>query len=167
MLSQEQSHDILSRALAAANAGEADAVLISVDQNISRFANSNLHQNMSEISAGLTLRVIVNGSMGIASTSSFDDAELARTAELAREAARHADPLQNFSGLYKENEPVPQLSPMANAHELKVMFERGREAGVQFAGSWLTCAASVATANSHGVRRFAEMTFSDATVIAL
>src|SRR5581483_4084617 len=152
-------------------------VLISVDQNISRFANSNLHQNMSEISAGLTLRVIVNGSMGIASTSSFDDAELARTAELAREAARHADPLQNFSGLYKENEPVPQLStfdsdtaalsPMAKAHELKVMFERGREAGVQFAGSWLTCAASVATANSHGVRRFAEMTFSDATVIAL
>ncbi len=177
MLSQQDSYDILTRALAAANADESDAALLSIDQNISRFANSNLHQNMSEVSASLTLRVIVNGSMGIASTSSFDDDEIARTAELAREAARHSDPLQNFSGLYKENEPVPALStfdpdtaglsPMAKAHDLKVMFERGREAGVQFAGSWLTCAASVATANSHGVRRHCEMTFSDATVIAL
>src|SRR6185369_12545469 len=79
MLSESQSQEILSRALAAANADESDAALISVDQNISRFANSNLHQNMSEISAGLTLRVIVNGSMGVASTSSFDDEEIART----------------------------------------------------------------------------------------
>ena len=177
MLSEQESQEILARALEAANADEADASLLSVDQNISRFANSNLHQNMSEISAGLTLRVIVKGSMGVASTSSFDDEEIERTAELAREAARHSDPLQNFSGLYKDHEPVPQLatfdadtaglSPMAKAHDLKVMFERGREAGVQFAGAYLTSAISVATANSHGVRRYAPLTFADATVIAL
>src|SRR5438046_320267 len=47
------------------------------------------------------------------------------------------------------------------------MFERGREAGVQFAGAYLTSAASVATANSHGVNRYAQLTFADATVIAL
>lgn len=177
MLSEPESQQILARALAVANADEADAALISVDQNISRFANSNLHQNMSEISASLTLRVIMNGSMGVASTSSFDDDELAQTAELAREAARHSDPLQHFSGLYKDHEPVPQLatfdantaglSPMAKAHDLKVMFERGREAGVQFAGAYLTSAASVATSSSHGVQRYAQLTFADATVIAL
>jgi len=177
VLSEQQSQEILSRALEAANADESDAALISVDQNISRFANSSLHQNMSEISAGLTLRVIVNGSMGIASTSSFDDDEIARTAELAREAAKHSDPLQNFSGLYHDHEPLPKLptfdpqtanlSPAGKAHDLKVMFERGREAAVQFAGAYLTSTSSVATANSHGVHRYAELTFSDATVIAL
>src|SRR5947207_10388587 len=72
VLSEHHSQEILARALEAANADESDAALISIDQNISRFANSNLQQNMSEISAGLTLRVIVNGSMGVASTSSFD-----------------------------------------------------------------------------------------------
>jgi predicted Zn-dependent protease len=177
VLSEQESKAILARALEAANADESDATLISVDQNISRFANSNVHQNMSEISAGLTLRVIVNGSMGVASTSSFDDEEIASTAELAREAARHSDPLQNFSGLYKDHEPLPQLatfdrqtaslSPMEKAHDLKVMFERGREAGVLFAGAYLSSAASVATANSHGVNRYTQLTFSDATVIAL
>lgn len=177
MFSESESQAILARALEAANADESDAALISIDQNISRFANSNLHQNMSEISAGLTLRVIVNGSMGVASTSSFDGEEIARTAELAREAAKHSDPLQNFSGLYNDHEPLPQLatfdpqtasmSPAEKAHDLKVMFERGREAGVQFAGAYLSASTSVATANSHGVNRYAQLTFSDATVIAL
>ena len=38
--------------------------------------------------AELTLRVIVNGAMGVASTTSFDAEEIARTAAVAREAAQ-------------------------------------------------------------------------------
>src|SRR6059058_5315707 len=109
MRTESESFEILDRALNAANADEADAVFISVDQNISRFANSNLHQNMSEVSAGLTLRVIVDGSMGVASTTSFDDDEIRRTADLARNAAKHSSPLQNFTGLSRENAPLSQL----------------------------------------------------------
>src|SRR3954454_17619596 len=112
MRSEADSFAILETALTAARdagASEADAVFESTDQNISRFANSNLHQNMSEISAELTLRVIVDGAMGVASTTVFDVDELARTAELAREAARHSDPLQNFTGLYRGTEDVPRL----------------------------------------------------------
>src|SRR5258708_22567603 len=109
MRTERDSFEVLDRALTAANT-EADAVLISTDQNFSRFANSNLHQNMSEISAGLTLRVIVDGCMGVASTSSLDDDDIARTAALAAEAAKHADRLQNFTGLYPDlpDPPRPQ-----------------------------------------------------------
>ena len=49
------SHDILRRALRAAGADEADAVLVASDRNISRFANSTIHQNMSETTAELSL----------------------------------------------------------------------------------------------------------------
>jgi predicted Zn-dependent protease len=173
--SESESFEILDRALRAANADEADAVLLSVDQNISRFANSNLHQNMSEISAGLTLRVIVNGSMGVASTSSFDDDEIARTAALAREAAKHSDPLQNFTGLYRDlPDPLPlrtfdertaHISPAEKATSLRAIFDAHRD--VQFAGSYATSASSAACANTHGIRRYAPLTFADATVIAL
>src|SRR5947209_5877547 len=180
MRSHDDSFAILDSALAAAKdagASEADAVFESTDQNISRFANSNLHQNMSEISAELTLRVIVDGAMGVASTTSFDDEELARSAELAREAARHSDPLQKFAGLYPgSGEPpvlitahddVARVTPMQKAQALKAIFERGRSQGVHFAGSFGTAVTSVATANSHGVRRFCTMTSSEATVIAI
>jgi len=166
---------ILERALRAVGAYEADALFVSVDQNISRFANSQLHQNMSEESASLTLRVIVDGAMGVATTTAFDDEEITRTADVAREAARHSSPVQGFRGLYRLNEPVPQvssfdeatarLSPAEKAQALRTMFDRGH--AVLFAGSYATGATSVACGNTHGVRRFARMTHADATVIAI
>src|SRR4051812_22389111 len=135
MLAEHESHTIVDAALNAAQATEADAVFASTDQNITRFANSGVHQNMSEISAELTLRVIVDDAVGVASTTVFDADEIARTAELAREAARHADALQNFSGLYRANEPLPDvrtfddataaIAPAAKARALREMFDRG------------------------------------------
>lgn len=176
MRTERESHEILSRALGAAGT-EADAVFASTDHNISRFANSGVHQNMSEVSAWLKLRVILDGATGTASTTSFDDDELQRTAELAREAARHAGALANFSGLYRQNEPLPHaetfdqraaaISPAEKARALREMFDRGRESGVLFAGSYGTSASSIACGNTHGVRRYATVTTAEATVIAL
>lgn len=184
MNDDRDSFGILERALAAAGADEADAALIAVDHNISRFANSQLHQNMSEESAWLTLRVIVDGAMGVATTTGFDDEELARTAGVAREAARHSQPVQGFRGLYRGepadsaastateperlasfDEATAALSPMDKARALRAMFDRHGD--VQFAGVYASGSASVTCANTHGVRRRAEMTDADATVIAL
>ncbi|MDQ6802078.1 MAG: TldD/PmbA family protein [Acidobacteriota bacterium] len=175
MRSERKSLDIIERALAAANAGEADAIFMSSDTNISRFANSNLHQNMSEISAELTLRVVIDDAMGVASTTSFEPDDIAEMAGVAREAARHSLPLRDFGGLYRGGEDVPDLptfqradiSPAEKARALRTMFDRGREAGVHFAGAYGTDASSVACGNSHGVRRYCTMTVSEATVIAI
>jgi predicted Zn-dependent protease len=175
MTIERESTEILERALAAAEADEADAVFVSVDQNISRFANSQVHQNMSEESASLTLRVIVDGAMGVATTTAFDDDEIARTANLARAAARHSNRVEGFRGLYRDHEPVPHLdpldpetaslSPATKATTLRELFDKRRD--LLFAGAYATGAASVACGNTHGVRRFARMTHADATVIAL
>jgi predicted Zn-dependent protease len=174
MHSEAESLSIIDAALAAA-ATEADACYVAVDQNISRFANSQLHQNMSEESAALTLRVIVDGAMGVATTTSFEPDEIARTAHVAREAARHSKRVQGFAGLYRDNDPVPALdtfddatasiAPADKARALRAMFDRG--AALQFAGAYATGAASIACGNTHGVCRFARMTFADATVIAI
>ena len=173
MRDERDSFEILERALHAAQADEADAAFISVDHNISRFANSQLHQNMSEESAWLTLRVVLNGAMGVATTTVFEDEEIARTAEVAREAARHSSPVVGFKGLYRGSElavggwrlagDVP--APIEKARALRAMFDRHSE--VLFAGAYATGSASVACGNTHGVRRYATMTDADATVIAI
>lgn len=177
MRERAESIAIIERALAAARTDEADAVFLSVDQNISRFANSQLHQNMSEVGASLTLRVVMCGAMGVATTTVFDDAEIARTAEIAREAARHSRPVQGYRGLYSGDDPAAEvvsfdpvtasLSPHAKAAALREMFDRGADANVQFAGSYASGAASVACGNTHAVRRYATMTWCEATVIAI
>ena len=177
MRSQSDSFAILDAALNASNADEADALFVSTDQNITRFANSNVHQNMSEVSAELTLRVIVDNAVGVAATTVFDADEIARTAALAREAARHGDPLQNFTGLYRDTDPAPALHtfherlasirPAEKARALRTMFDRGRENGLTFAGAYATGASSYACGNTHGVRRYCTTTAAGASVIAI
>ena len=168
---------ILERALHAADADEADALVVATDRNISRFANSNIHQNMSETTGELSLRVVVNGAYGVASTTVFDDDEIRRTATLAREAARFAQPLPGFKGLYRTGEPAADLpaydeataaiAPADKARDLREVFDRGRALSIEYAGSYSTAAMSVAAGNSHGLRRFCRTTLADATVIAI
>jgi PmbA protein len=175
MKDESTSFEILERALAAAQADEADAAFIAIDSSISRFANSQLHQNMAEEAASLTLRVVLNGAFGVATTTVFDQEELERTAALAREAAKHSNAVQGFAGLYRENASLPSLqtfdertatlAPMEKALALRDMFARGRD--VLFAGNYASGGTSVACANTHGVRRYARTTFADATVIAI
>jgi len=195
MRDERESYDILDRALRAANTDEADAAFIANDHSITRFANSQIIQNMAEESASLTLRVVLNGAMGVATTTGFDDEEIARTAELAREAAKHADPVVGFKGLYRpsvilsreDGEGPPDSgaavanrtgsfavyaalddnvpSPMDKALALRAMFDAHRD--VSYAGVYSTGVSSVAVGNTHGVRRFATMTDADATVIAI
>ena len=173
MRSDAESFDIIDRALDAANADEADAVFISSDSNISRFANSNIHQNMSEVSAELTLRLVINGAMGVASTTSFELEDIEEMADVAREAARHSLPLPNFKGLYRSagSQPAPSRlesrlytpSPADKARALRQVFD----CDAQFAGSYSTSASSIACGNTHDVRRYATMTVAEATVIAI
>lgn len=168
---------ILECALAAANADEADAVVIATDRNISRFANSTIHQNMSETTAELSLRVVVDGAFGLASTTVFDDEEIRRTAGLAREAARLARPLPRFRGLYRNGAPLAALdtwdeataaiAPAEKARHLREVFDRGRRSSIEYAGSYTTSAMHVAVGNSHGLRRSCRTTFADATLIAI
>jgi predicted Zn-dependent protease len=59
------------------------------------------------------------------------------------------------------------VAPAEKATLLRTMFDRGRGRAVAFAGSFTTSSSSVACANTRGLRRYAPMTFADATAIAL
>jgi predicted Zn-dependent protease len=65
------------------------------------------------------------------------------------------------------DERTASVTPAEKARDLRTMFDRGRAHGVEFAGSYLTSRASAACANTHGVRRYAPLTYADSTVIAL
>jgi len=169
--------EIIDAALRSAEADEADAVVVRADRNITRFANSTIHQNMSERSAELTVRVVVRNRIGVASTTSIDRESIERATKLARDMAERSDPAEGFRGLVSIDEEPPRLgtideataalSPRSKAEELKRMFDLGRSGGCSFAGSFTTGTLEIATGNSHGLRRQARTTSADATVIAL
>lgn len=163
-------------ATAAAAGDEADAACIVLDRALSRFASSRIHQNLGERSLTLTVRVILDGRIGVATSSPNTDDEIRATTSAAADLARRSEVVPEFRGLYRSAEPArgsawdeatARFSPMEKAEQLRDVFDAGRRRGITFAGSYSTSSAAVAVGNTHGVRQSAPYTAAEATLIAL
>jgi len=145
-----------------AGAGEVEA-LASVDRaQLTRFANSEIHQNVAETNATLNLRVAIGKRVGVASSNRVDDDGLRRLAETAVGIARNSAELEDWGGL-PEPTPVREVAggwsdatatatPEQRAAGVRSVIAAAGSAGVRAYGSFSTAAEHVAVANSHGVR---------------
>ena len=88
----------------AAGATEAEALVTADDARLTRFANSEIHQNVAEMNAQLNLRFVVGKRVGVASSNRLDDEGLRRLAETAGAIARTSEELEDWGGL---PEPTP------------------------------------------------------------
>ncbi|WP_163511126.1 TldD/PmbA family protein [Fodinicola acaciae] len=91
---------ILAEVRAIAPGAEADVSVTTTTQALTRFANSVIHQNVSETGTELSLRVHVNGRTASASqTVSGDDAPVSALAERAVAACQVLPPDPGWPGL--------------------------------------------------------------------
>jgi PmbA protein len=146
----------------AAGADEAEA-LVSVDHaRLTRFANSEIHQNVAETNGSLNLRVAIGKRVGVASSNRLDDDGLRRLAETAVAVARNSAELEDWAGL---PEPTPivehpggwadgtaDATPELRAEGVRAVIAAADTAGVRAFGSFSTSAERLAIANSHGIR---------------
>ncbi|HEV3233649.1 MAG TPA: TldD/PmbA family protein [Candidatus Dormibacteraeota bacterium] len=96
---------VTDEALRLAPAKEAEVIIFHRDTALTRFANSEIHQNVAERDLTVRIRVVDAGRFGVASTNSVDADSLRRAGELALEAARR-QPVR---------EMTPPLAPPAEA----------------------------------------------------
>jgi len=82
--------------------GDAEAVYLAHDAALTRFANSRIHQNVSEHDASLRVRVVDGGRTGVASTNRLDDQGISEVVSRAQEICRRSA-------------PNPELPPLAAA----------------------------------------------------
>jgi predicted Zn-dependent protease len=76
-----------------AGATEAEALVTANDARLTRFANSQIHQNVAETNAEINLRFVVGKRVGVAASNRIDDEGLRGLAETAGAIARaHTDP---------------------------------------------------------------------------
>ncbi|HLA65047.1 MAG TPA: DNA gyrase modulator, partial [Candidatus Saccharimonadales bacterium] len=74
---------LLARALDLVDEGEAEAMFTARDAALTRFANSQIHQNVMEHDATLRMRVIHEGRTGVATTNRLDGEGLREVVERA------------------------------------------------------------------------------------
>jgi PmbA protein len=168
------------RALAhaeAAGATEAEALVTADDARLTRFANSEIHQNVAESNAQLNLRFVVGRRVGVASSNRLDDEGLRRLAETAGAIARNSEELEDWGGL-PEPTPFEELptafaqeteaaTPELRADGVRAVIAAADAAGVISYGSFSTAAEAIAVANSKGIRAAQRRTTSQLLTVAM
>jgi predicted Zn-dependent protease len=156
---------IAERAVAlarAAGATEVEALVSDERAQLTRFANSEIHQNVAETNASLNLRVAIGKRIGVASSNRVDEEGLRRLAETATAIARNSAELDDWGGL-PEPTPIAEIpaawsdgtagaTPEQRAEGVRAVIAAADMAGVRAFGSYSTAAEHLSVANSHGIR---------------
>ena len=163
------AEDVVARA-ARAGATEAEVLLTATDSALTRFANSEIHQNVAETGTSLNLRFVIGKRIGVASSGRRDAEGLARLVETAGAIARSAEELEQWSGL-----PGPtgaqaassaavtrrrsaraigtaEATPEFRAEGARAVIAAADVEGVTAYGSFATTEDTVVVANSRGIR---------------
>src|SRR4029077_6243219 len=141
---------------------EAEALVTGEDSALTRFANSEIHQNVAETNVAINLRVVIGKRVGVASTSRTDPEGLRRLADQAIAITRVVEELDDWGGLPDPTEihaTPAAYSPMTATAPPEFRGEGARgviaaadAAGVVAYGSFSTGLESMAVANPHRIR---------------
>ena len=153
--------------------GEAEAVAHVEHSGLARFAGSEVHQPTLIENAMVTLRVVQDTRVGVATTNKIDADGLAEVAERARAAARSAPPDDGFPGLAPPADPpkvegfdedTARLGPEEQAKLADAAIEAGGDVPVY--GFFTSAMSELAVASSTGLSVEQRMTDATALVVA-
>lgn len=156
---------------------EAEALVMTEDSALTRFANSEIHQNVAETNVTINLRVAVGKRVGVASSGRTDAEGLRRLAENAAAIARVVEELDDWGGLPSQTEirDVPgaynrvtaEAGPEFRAGAVRAVIGAANDAAVTAYGSFATGTESIAVANSAGARASGTRTTSQLITVSM
>jgi predicted Zn-dependent protease len=172
--------ELAERALAQAmraGASEAEALVLAEDAALTRFANSQIHQNVAETNVTINLRFVVGKRVGVASSGRTDEEGLRALADRAAGIARVVEELEDRAGL-PEPTAVDEVSggfsaatagasPELRADGARAVISAADAVGVTAYGSYSTAVESTAVANSKGVRVSASRTSAQLLTVSM
>jgi predicted Zn-dependent protease len=146
----------------AEGATEAEVLVAVGDEALTRFANSEIHQNVAESDIRVSLRFVRGRRIGVASSGRTDPAALRGLAERAGRIAAVAEEAPEWPGLPAAGPPVPvegafalataDASPELRAAGVRAVIAAADAAGVGAFGSFSTGVETVAVASTTGIR---------------
>jgi predicted Zn-dependent protease len=131
--------------------------------HLTRFSDNYIHQNVSESSQGITVKVIFGKKIGSASTNSLDEESIQAAIDSAANIANLQKPNEDFEGIpgpasYQEVkaffESTFDFTPMDRAKAVKVIVDAAAAKGFKAAGAYSTGATEMCLANSLGLRAY-------------
>jgi PmbA protein len=146
----------------AEGASEAEVLVATGDEALTRFANSEIHQNVAERDVRINVRFVRGTRIGVASSGRTDGDALRRLAQNAGRIAAVAEETPDWAGLPAAGPAEPVVgafaagtagaSPELRADGVRAVIAAADRAGVTAFGSFSTGVETVAIATTCGIR---------------
>lgn len=153
---------LLDRVLGQVRSGEAEAVYIARDAALTRFANSQIHQNVVERDATLRVRTVSDGRTGVATTNRLDEDGIrevvGRAVAIRDRAARNpaTPPLAGAAVARRGSEgwvdATAKADPEERAEQARAVIAAADRHALEASGAFATEAQTMVVANSAGLR---------------
>lgn len=176
MMTKEQVLEILKTALEASDGEQTEAVLVSENEELTRFANSVIHQNTMQEDASLIVRVIKDKKIGIVSSNILSKEEVVKTVKHASKIASLSPRNQEFISL-PAGKPLPQIdgfvektartTPEERAEAVRKLVEMAKPHGIKASGAFSTSVLRLGVANTLGVQAFYQTTVASFSTVLL
>jgi PmbA protein len=161
----------------AAGAGEAEALVVSSESALTRFANSEIHQNVASAEVVVNLRFVRGRRVGVASTGRTDREGLRALAARAAGITAHVEERDDWAGLPDVPAPLPlpaawsdetaHASPELRAEGARAVIAAADAAGLTAYGSFSTDSEATAVASTRGIRAAERRTSSQLLTVTM
>lgn len=176
LLGPERMRQIAQRVLSYSHAEQTEVVLMSGETELTRFANSRIHQNVSERNVQVRVRAVSGKKVGVASINDLSNAALRQVTENALQIALLQPENPDFHSL-PAPKPLPQVdafvqatadcTPQQRAEAVSTICKLCRGNGLVASGAFTTSASEIAVSNSLGVFAYAPNTYADLTTVIM
>jgi len=167
MIGKDKILTLLNTVLKKVKTDQTEAIYIGGESGLTRFANSTIHQNVSERNSRVYFRAIFGKKIGVASTNSFIREDLEKALFNATEIAKNQKENPDFPGLPHQQdysklntyfEKTARFTPIQRAEEVKKIFDQAKAFDLTVAGSFSNGYTEIAVVNSKGVACYQPLT---------
>jgi PmbA protein len=163
---------ILEDALRGSHADQTELVLLTDRTEVTRYANSEIHQSVSQLNTRVSVRVAVGKASARIFTNALEvealRAAIAEAVELARMQAPNPRfqslPAPDMGGKLPPSSPqsfftsTAQMTPQGRAEAVGVIIDAAAREGFKAFGTFRSSASELAVASTTGVRSYAPFT---------
>ena len=177
MIGEKKLKQSAQKVLSTSKADETEVLLFVSENGLTRFANSEIHQNMAWDDIAVSVRVIIGKKIGVASIGGREvidnPSALVRIVRRAEELASFQKDDPNFVSL-----PRPQTIPSVKndaktvtekqrAEAVHTIIKKSKAHNITASGAYNSVISELAVANSHGVWTYHVSGASDLSTILL
>ena len=176
MFGEKRTREITDQILSHSSADQTEVSIWATNTALTRFANSTIHQNVSETNTIVRIRVVIGTRIGIASTNNLAEESLIKTVETALSIARLVPENPDFKSL-PGPQTIPQVEAFSNATADCPPEQRAKGAGeicllarsasVIASGALTTSASELAVANSLGLFAYGARTYAEINTVIM